>query len=177
MGKKAARGLTLNRADTADLFGIAKTTLDDWVRRGCPVVQRGSRGKAWQFSSADVSRWREDDIRASALSVEATPAEELRRRKLEAETQLIELDLAKAKELVAPIEQMEKAMDAIFGEIRANLRNALPARAAQRLIGVTSETEIKTILRDEIDQALENLSEDELIEDEDLELEEIEEHA
>lgn len=58
---KKSRGRDVNRSDLAEINGVSMPTIDDWVRRGCPVVQRGGRGRAWQFNTADVRNWREDD--------------------------------------------------------------------------------------------------------------------
>lgn len=170
MSNKRGRGVILNRTEAADHFGVAMTTLDDWVRRDCPVVQRGGRGRPWQFNTADLMKWREADIRAESQGVRSVSADELKRRKLEAETEMVELDLAKAKELVAPIEQIERALSKAFGEVRANLRNVVPGRAARRLVGETNQTKIKAVLLEEIDQALEALADDDLINESDLEL-------
>lgn len=170
MSNKRGRGIILNRAETADHFGIAMTTLDDWVRRDCPVVQRGGRGRPWKFNTADLMKWREADIRAESQGVRSASADELKRRKLQAETEMAELDLFKAKELVAPIEQIERAQSKAFGEVRANLRNVVPGRAARRLVGEKSQTKIKAVLLEEIDQALESLADDDLINETDLEL-------
>lgn len=144
-------------------------TLDDWVRRGCPVVERGGRGRAWKFNSADVRAWRDEDIREQLSEVKSVPVDELKRRKLEAETQQLELDLAKAKGEVVPVAQYERALAKAFGEVRAGLRNVVPGRAARRLIGEDDETRIKAVLREEVDQALEVLADADLIFEEDLE--------
>lgn len=175
MSNKVGRGRNLNRAETADYFGIAMTTLDDWVRRGCPAVQKGSRGKPWTFNSAQVIAWRENDIRSEAAGVQVATADELKRRKLEAETELVELELAEAKGLVAPIEQIDRAMAKAFGEVRANMRNVLPPRAASRIVGEKNETKVKAVLLEEIDLALESLADGDLISEADLDIEDNEE--
>lgn len=154
----------------ADFAGIAPTTLDAWVRRGCPAVARGGHGRAWTFNSADVLAWREEDIRAQARGVEASSMDELRRRKLEAEVELAELESAREQGLVAPVETFERAMSKAFGEVRGRLRGVLPGRVAPTLAALDSETEIKELLRKEIDAALEVLADAALIEESELEL-------
>ncbi|WP_300067745.1 terminase small subunit [uncultured Ruegeria sp.] len=172
MSNKVGRGRKLNRAEMAEFCGIALTTLDDWLRRGCPFEQRGSKGKAWVFNSAKVVSWRADDIRSETAGVQVASADELKRRKLEAETELVELELAEAKGLVAPIEQIDRAMAKAFGEVRANMRNVLPPRAASRIVGEKSETKVKAVLLEEIDLALEALADEDLITESDLETDE-----
>lgn len=55
----------LNRADLAQAFDVSLPTIDSWIRKGCPYRQRGSNGKAWQFSLPEVARWREMMARQS----------------------------------------------------------------------------------------------------------------
>jgi phage terminase Nu1 subunit (DNA packaging protein) len=170
MSNKVGRGKLLNRTQAADVFGVAMTTIDDWVRRGCPVVTRGGRGRSWQFNSADVLAWRLADEAAVLLDTSNVSGDELRRRKLQAETEMAEFDLAKVKGEVAPVEQFERALAKAFGEVRAGLRNVLPGRAARRLIGEGDETRIKEVLLEEIDQQLEVLADDDLITEADLDI-------
>ena len=155
MSNKKGRGQNLNRTEMSDHLGVAMSTLDDWVRRGCPVVSRGGRGRRWQFNSADVRAWRDEDIRAGLQDTRHATSDELKRRKLQAETEQVELELAQAKGEVAPIEQFERALEKAFGEVRAGIRNVLPGRAARRLLGEDDETRIKAVLLEEIDQQLE----------------------
>ncbi|WP_323119992.1 terminase small subunit [Burkholderia alba] len=144
----------VNRAGVADVFGVALTTVDAWVRAGCPVIQRGGRGVEWQFNTADVVRWREDErVRQMAGDV---PDDEgkLRCRKLAAETLTAELDLSKARGEVAPVADFERVTAKLLTTIRTNMLN-VPARTVLRLLGETDEAAFKTVLRDEIVTALE----------------------
>lgn len=167
---KKTRGREVNRTELAEINGVSLPTVESWVRRGCPVVQRGGRGRAWQFNTADVRNWREDDIRAETSHTTHANKDELLLRKLAAETEQAELDLAKAKDEVVPVEQLERALVKAFGEVRAGMRNVLPGRAARRLIGETDETTFKAVLLEEIDQRLEVLADSDLINEADLEL-------
>lgn len=147
------------------------TTVDDWVKRGCPVVERGGRGKQWKFNSAQVRAWRDDDIRAESQGTQFASIDELKKRKLAAETEQVELELAKAKGELVPVEQYGRALAKAFGEVRAGIRNVVPGRAARRVVGETDETRIKEVLVEEIDQALEVLADTDLVHEADLELE------
>lgn len=52
------RGLLLNRTEISHAFGIAKTTIDTWVRAGMPVhVKSEGRGKPAQFDTANCLEW------------------------------------------------------------------------------------------------------------------------
>jgi phage terminase Nu1 subunit (DNA packaging protein) len=47
-----------NRAQLAEFWGVALTTIDIWIRRGCPVIRRGSRGVPAVFDILAVAEWR-----------------------------------------------------------------------------------------------------------------------
>jgi phage terminase Nu1 subunit (DNA packaging protein) len=49
---------TGNKADLANWFGVSLTTADQWLRRGCPYLQRGERGKEWRFDYLAVAKWK-----------------------------------------------------------------------------------------------------------------------
>ena len=173
--KTKTRGREVNRTELAEINGVSLPTIESWVRRGCPVVQRGGRGRAWQFNTAEVRNWREDDIRAESSQATHATKDELVLRKLAAETEQAELDLAKSKDEVVPVEQLERALVKAFGEVRAGMRNVVPGRAASRLLGETDETSFKAVLLEEIDHALEALADSDLINETDLEAEDVEE--
>ncbi|HDR9259616.1 TPA: terminase small subunit [Burkholderia vietnamiensis] len=148
------KGRVVNRADLAEIHGVALTTIDAWVRAGCPVLQRGSRGIEWAFNTADVARWREDERARAATGEAPDDREKLDLRRAKADTLRAELELAKARDEVAPVAEFEKATARLLATIRTNMLN-IPARAALRLLGETNETAFKRILRDEITLALE----------------------
>lgn len=152
------KGTLVNRAALADFFGVSLVTIDNWVRGGCPVVTRGSRGVEWQFNTADVRKWREDEIRKESTGDAKQDENKLRQRRASAETARAELELAKELQLVAPVEQMERAVAKVMAEICQRMRN-IPGRAVTRLIGETDERRFKAVLREEIDAALEAAAE------------------
>lgn len=156
MAKRA--GKQVNRSDLADTFGVSLPTVDDWVRNGCPWVQRGGRGVEWVFDTAAVARWLRDKAAEAAVGDTSDDAEAWKRRKLAAEAQREELKLAADKKLVAPIEQMERHLARVFAEVRAKLRN-IPGRTVNTLIGMTDERKFKQILLADIDEALISLAE------------------
>ena len=47
-----------NKAVAADFFGVSLPTLDVWIRRGMPVIQRGSRGVPWELDLLEITRWK-----------------------------------------------------------------------------------------------------------------------
>lgn len=162
----AQKGLMVTRVALADAFGVALTTVDSWVRAGCPYIQRGGRGRDWKFNTADVGQWRCDRARDEVLGKTQASEEELKLRKLAAEAEKAELELAKAKGEVAPVREFERATSALMAVIRQNVMQ-VPGRAVMQLIGCNDETEFKSKLRAELVLALESAAEEELALDDD----------
>mgnify|MGYP001601902110 FL=1 len=151
------KGRTLGKQEIADLFGVSEVTVDAWIRKGCPIIQRGSKGVAWQINSAAVSNWlRERDVE-NATGNNLSDEQELKRRKLAAETQKAELEMLRVKGELVPLKQLERSLANTFAELKTNMRN-IPRRTATALVGETSEVRIKEVLLAEIDQCLEVLA-------------------
>lgn len=144
----------VTRAELAHVFDKALTTVDAWVRAGCPVVERGGRGRRWLFDLAAVADWRETRTQTPPPTAEASDLKNLQRRKLAAETVKAELELAKAKGDVALIEDFERAQALVFAAVRTNILN-VPQRVVLQLLGQTNETTFKETLRLELAAALE----------------------
>lgn len=167
MSNRKGKGQNTTRSGLAEFFGVAMPTIDHWVRTGCPAVERGGRGKAWTFNTADVIAWREQKLRDEAGGGVQASADELKLRQLAAKTEQAELELAKARAEVAPLWQIERAMEKAFAEVRANMRN-IPSRAARLLIGENDEIRFKRVLLEEIDQALDAMADADLVDEDDL---------
>jgi terminase small subunit / prophage DNA-packing protein len=65
--KPKVRGVIVNRAELASLYEVSLPTVDAWVRRGCPVIERGSKGREWKFSTADIFDWRVESAVRDAM--------------------------------------------------------------------------------------------------------------
>lgn len=46
--------MKINRAQFADIFGVAKTTVETWRKNGCPVESVGGKCVTLIFDSVDV---------------------------------------------------------------------------------------------------------------------------
>lgn len=151
------KGKVLGKQEVSELFGVAESTVDHWIRRGCPVIKRGSKGVSWEINTAAVSDWlRQRDIE-QATGGAVSDEQELKRRKLAAETQKAELEMLKAKGELVPLRQLERALANTFAELKTNMRN-IPRRTATSIVGETDEIRIKDVILAEIDQALEVLA-------------------
>jgi len=159
-------GQDVNKAELCSIMGVTPPTVDGWVRNGCPIKKKGSRGVAATFNTADVMTWLRDKAREEASGTTLADEGELKRRKLAAEAEKAELELAKAKGEVAPVREFERATASLMAIIRQNVMQ-VPGRIVMQLIGCTDETEFKTKLRSELVLALESAAEEDLDQEED----------
>lgn len=162
----AVKGQNVSRAGLAEVFGVALTTVDSWVKKGCPVVVRGhGKGQEWKFNTAQISSWLQDEAVDRATGGIPDDLEELKLREQKAKTELTELELAERKGEVALIAEFERAQAMVFAAIRANIMN-VPQRAVLQLLGETDERAFKEKLKAELVLALETSAEEELEEEE-----------
>ena len=138
-------------------MGVSQPTVEKWIQQGLPVKKRGAPGVPSQINSAEVFRWIEDRAKKSIDSAELSDERELRRRKLAAETLKAELDLTKARGGVVPLSELELALADVFAQVKSNLR-LIPARVASAVSAESKESKIKSLILQEIDQALESLA-------------------
>lgn len=47
-----------NKAELAQFFETSLPTIEQWVRKGCPFVQKGARGVSWVFDLLQVAEWK-----------------------------------------------------------------------------------------------------------------------
>src|SRR3954471_159491 len=83
------------------------------------AVTGPSKGREWRFHSKAVVDWlRAQDVEQALDATDTLDIEAARLRKVLAEAQLAELELAKQKGQVAPIERMNQIMIACFMHVR-----------------------------------------------------------
>ena len=150
-----SKGKIVSLSALAAFLGIHRNTLYSWVERGCPYVKKADRlrGIGWQFDSGEVVQWRLDQAIQDMIADTAMATEdELKRRKLAAETVLAELQTAKARGELGSLAGFERLVTNASIEIRKRLQQ-MADRVAPMVIGL-KVSEVKRILRDEVDQAL-----------------------
>ena len=148
-----------NLKQCAEALGISTNSVSARVSRGLPYVQRGGHGKEWQFDSAAVIQWIKDQAVANAVGdTKKADTEELRRRKLAAETTIAEIEAAKARGEVAELRAVEREWSSAYAAFRTRMLQ-IPARVATSLVGETDERAIKSVLADEIEESLRTMGE------------------
>ena len=155
-------GRVANLSEVAEIYGVHRNTVSSWLKKGCPFIHRAdkARGIEWQLDTAAVARWRIDQaVEDSVGDMEQVTEAEARARKLRADATISELEAAQKKGELGSIEEFEQQTREIALEVRARLQQLVP-RVAPLLMGATSETDAKSILKDEIHQALTVLAEE-----------------
>lgn len=132
-------------SDLAALAGCTDRRIRQLTQEG--KLTRSSRGK---FKLGDSVRVL---LALAADNNDGTELQRERLRKLKAEAGMAELELARARNEVAPIAQMERLWERAFATVRANML-AIPSRVVTSLIGETDERRFKSVLSNEIKQAL-----------------------
>lgn len=145
-----------NKAEVAEAFGVTLPTIDAWIRKGCPVMQRGRRGVAWELDIFEAYKWRFDVGAADADSED--PEQMSPKERLDYYKGCRERD-AHRKESgeLMHVDDVTATWTKIVGITKSRLM-ALPMRLAPVLVAVTELREAEDTVQDGIVAALEDLS-------------------
>jgi terminase small subunit / prophage DNA-packing protein len=149
-------GQLMNAAEIAALFGVSVPAVVAWIADGCPVVQRGDRGKAYQFNSADVIRW--FAARNTKPGPDYGDAADLRLRKQFAETVSAEIDQQRKIGAVVPVEDVAELFGAALETVRASFLS-LPTKLAPLVSVETDMKKCQQLLERHIQEAMAEISE------------------
>lgn len=150
--------MELSRIDAATALGIDPTSLDAWVRRGAPVIEKNGKGTASRYSLPALIAWRIETETARALdrAERAAGPEELdalRARRIELQNERAELELAARKGELVDVDQIALHTDRLILGGRSALMNAVPQRVAARMRTETGAS-VAEVVRSEMDAAL-----------------------
>lgn len=138
----------------ADIFGVTRTSINNWTDEGMPVHTKGGQGKqSNQYLSEDCIQWytfRNTEKGDWDLSVEKAKESRARTEKLQLEVSI------KKKELI-PIADIEKNWTTIVVAIKTKLLT-LPKTISSYYSGIKSDYELETIVETNIRNVLEDLS-------------------
>lgn len=158
------RGAEATAGAVAGLLGLSERRIRQLAERG--VLDRTPRG---HYVLADAIAAYAGFLRQGADAAGGTPAGEdyatARARHESAKATMAEIELAKARGEVVPIEDVERAWSRAFAELRTNILN-VPGRAFRQLVGETNEQRFKGALRAELSAALEATAQADMVDDE-----------
>lgn len=124
--------MKVNRTELAEILGISMPTVTAWMGDGLPYEQGGGKGKPFVFDSVACIEWWAENKRRRPRSDPATDPfadpgeatesyEQAERRKMVANADKAELDLAKSAERVVEIADVA----AVIAEMHVKVRTRL----------------------------------------------------
>jgi phage terminase Nu1 subunit (DNA packaging protein) len=146
----------LNKTELAEIFGVSRTTISDWIIKGMPVEDRGRNGKEWQFSLPQVAEWRLEQL-LSNTPVSGVTITEAKRRRALAEAELKEFELKIKSGEYVHLESILELYEGMVMAIRAKLL-AFPTKVATVVHGSKSLPVAHDILEKHIYEVLNELS-------------------
>lgn len=126
--------MLVNIAELAEVLDTSRVSVGNWVNEGMPYTKAGSKGKPWEFDvHACVAWWAENKFRPKRRApapgadpfAEGSDApesyEEAERRKMVANADKAELELAKAAGKVVEIDDVAAAIADMHVTVRTRL--------------------------------------------------------
>lgn len=150
-------GLDVNRAKLAETFGVSVDTVSAWVKRGCPVVEKGSKGKPWVFNTKAIFEWH---LGSSLADEKARPEtyEKSKARKMQIDAELAEIDLDLKRGTVVEVFEIAQLVRDEYATIRGRFLS-LPGELAHEL-DATRAVEFQPVIAEAIDEILAELTQD-----------------
>lgn len=154
---KAATGKEeVTQSEAARRLGMTPQALGRWTDRpGAPVVLKKGRPYCiWP----DFPKWRDAELARKAAEA-AAPGdfEEARTRKVSAEAELAELELARERGRMVTVDDCADRLARILERVRARLV-AVPGKLAPRLVGLGTAMEARGVLEEAVGETLAELS-------------------
>lgn len=155
----------MNKAQLATVFGVSTETISAWCRKGCPFKTRGRHGHSYTFHLTDVVAWRVEDLhnQSQAERKSGTPSDAFK-RKAEAEAELKEMELAKARGDLLHRDMVSQVFTSGILSCRSRLLS-IPTKTAPLLISCKTIQQIQQVLQKVIDDALTELADVKLSEE------------
>jgi len=124
------------------------------------VIPKGERGR-YELAPAvqGYIRFLQDRMAGNASQVDSIDYHKEKARKIKAEADMAEIEAAKRRNEAIDSQEVKRAWQIVLGEVRANMIGTTPARIAQLIRGVSGETQVKKIVRQEIELAMRSASE------------------
>lgn len=150
-------GTIVNKADLAAIFGVSVVAVDQWIGKGCPFSQKGSKGVGYEFDTAAVIEWRTETALKKVTEAGAKASKDPSQRKLTAEAALAELKLDRELGKLLPADEVEKTWDRLTTTCRARLLS-IPSGSAPAAFAAESEEDVRLLIEEALHSALNELS-------------------
>ena len=143
-----------NMVEIAEIFGVARSTVDNWIHKGCPGEPPNKGCNQWQMDSAKVFRWLMNEGKPELDLVQEKARESIKRQKK------LELEIEEKQRRLIPKEEVEKHWGEMISAARAKLLS-LPTKISPGLLNRDSLPEVQAILKKHIYEALNELAQGE----------------
>lgn len=157
MLNKEMREKLISMSEYARYSGLTVSTISRQIRDGTIPTHQVGRQKLIDPAEADEARRTKLDH--SLNKGQVVPISDARARRLAAQAELAELELAREKGRLLDVEVVEKAVSDAVGITKSRLC-AIPERMGPVLAAETDMHKVIALLKDEIEGALLSLSED-----------------
>lgn len=120
-----------NKAELAEFFNVSIPTIDAWIRKGMPVVQRGAKTVPWVFDLLAVTLWKfapQDDESGPVDPEKLPPAE----RKAWYDSEMRRRELQKTDRELIPAAEVGQVIATAFAAVAQSVRS-LPDNLERRL--------------------------------------------
>lgn len=144
-----------SKAACAEFFDVSLPTIEAWIRRGMPVVQKGAKGVAWVIDLCAAAEWRFAGPKDSESDPEGmSPAD--RKAWYEGETKRRDLQI-RDKELI-PAGDVERVIATAFAAISSDIR-AIPDNL-ERKYGISGDVaeSVEALLHEAMDAMADKLA-------------------
>jgi phage terminase Nu1 subunit (DNA packaging protein) len=159
--------MIFNRVELAELLGVHKTTIDEWVREGMPFKARPDPTRQgerqWKFESAETVEWLVTRAKGSGVGVDdgsksaAKVEQEAKARERTAIAGLKEMEYAQALKELVHIDDVIERVEEQYAIVKSRVQ-AIPGRMAQQLAVETEAATVERLLKQEVSECLEALS-------------------
>jgi len=149
--------MIVNKQQLASILGKSEEWLTQMQKdQTFPVLERG-RGRAGsKYETQDVITWMQNR-QVENLIGDKIDIEEAKRRKIAAEAALAEVELETVQGKLIPAEQIEKEWSEMIMNCRAKLLS-IPAKVSPEVFAADDLTTVKVLLKQSINEALNELS-------------------
>lgn len=144
-----------SKAACAEFFDVSLPTVEAWIRKGMPVVQRGAKGVAWVIDLCAAAEWRFAGPADSDVDPDGMMPSD-RKAWYEGETKRRDLQVRDGE--LIPAADVERVVATAFAAIASDIR-AIPDNL-ERKYGIAGEVaeSVEALLHDAMDAMADRLA-------------------
>lgn len=158
-----------NRMEIADVLGVHKTTIDNYVREGMPYRARPDKSRPgenqWKFDSGECVKWLVQRAKDDGIGVDDAAESDKRieqaakARERMAIAGMKELELAEKLKVMVHVEDIIELVEEEYAVVKSRIQT-IPGRMAHKLSTTDDPAEIERLLKTEVIECLTALSDD-----------------